>query len=632
MKRLTLLLLFTISSFFLQAGIILNPIPQSQIEKEVDNLLNQANSLRNSSYDSCAYIGSKAIKLAKSTNKAELIGFAHKSQGTTFLYQGLFDSAFIHYDKAKEQFEAINDSLNVAALISNKGILYRRTNKYDKALQQYLKALEIYEALNNSKGIAAAITNIGGVYQTLGDLNKALKFYLKAKDIYSKINETQRYSRVLTNIGVIKFQQDLFEESLNYQLEALRLNEKDGMLQHKAIIQLNVGECYQAMDKPLKALEYFNKCEDIRLQLNDIWGIGKLYIKKAIVLQELGQFTNAETYFKKAETFCKKQNLSEDLSVAYLYYSDLLEKLERPKKVIFYLKKYYSLTDSLQAIVRDEQLAEITAKFESEQKKKEFELLEQRTQIQKLELGQKNAWIIVLLVVMILGVVAVLVSLRINRLSADHKIMNLRQKVLLTQMNPHFLFNSLTAIQSFILDEKNDDANNYLSKLASLVRRILENSREEFVSLRTELRTLEEYIGLQKLRFENDIAYNFEIDACLDQDEVMVPPMLAQPFIENALIHGKLRNNPDACINVKVSKTDDEESIRFSIIDNGIGIEEAKKQSEQKNHKSLATSIALDRVKIYNFRSSKKMNFEIVDLSNHGENGTKVTYSIPLIT
>ncbi|WP_282125603.1 tetratricopeptide repeat protein [Marinifilum flexuosum] len=631
MRRLTLLLLFTISSFYLQARNILNDIPQSQIEKEVNLLLNQAKSLRNSSYDSCAYIGRKAIKLAKSTDKAKLIGFAHKSQGTTFLYQGLFDSAFIHYDKAKEQFEAINDNLNVATLISNKGILYRRTNKYDKALQQYLKALEIYEALNYSKGIAAAFTNIGGVYQTLGDFNKALKFYLKAKDIYSKTDEIERYSRVLTNIGVIKFEQGFIEESLNYQLEALRLNEEDGMLQHKAIIQLNIGECYQEMDKPLKALEYFNKCEDIRLQLNDIWGIGKLYIKKAIVLQKLGQFKNSETYFKKAETFCKEQKLSEDLSVAYYHYSSLLEKLERPEMVISYLKKYYSLKDSLQGIVRDEQLAEITAKFESEQKKKEFELLEQRTQIQKLELGQKNAWIIVLIVVMILGVVAVLVSLRINRLSADHKIMNLRQKVLLSQMNPHFLFNSLTAIQSFILDEKNDDANNYLSRLASLVRRILENSREEFVSLRTELRTLEEYIGLQKLRFENDIAYNFEIDASLDQDEVMVPPMLAQPFIENALIHGKLRNNPDACINVKVSKTEDEESIRFSIIDNGIGIEEAKKQSEQKNHKSLATSIALDRVKIYNFRSSKKMNFEIVDLINHGENGTKVTYSIPLI-
>jgi sensor histidine kinase YesM len=112
----------------------------------------------------------------------------------------------------------------------------------------------------------------------------------------------------------------------------------------------------------------------------------------------------------------------------------------------------------------------------------------------------------------------------------------------------------------------------------------------------------------------------------------MVPPMLAQPFIENALIHGRLRNNPEANINVKVSKTDDGDSLRFSIRDNGIGINESKKQSTQNQHKSLATSIALDRVQIYNFKSSKKMNFEIVDMKtiNENENGTRVTYSIPI--
>ncbi|NOU61088.1 tetratricopeptide repeat protein [Marinifilum caeruleilacunae] len=634
MKYFALLVLIVSISIGTNAGILLNDTPKNQAEAQIDELLKKAKLLRDSSYDASAEVGRRAIELAGKTEKADVIAFAHKSQGITFFYQGLFDSSYQHYIKAREEFESINDSLNVAILDSNIGIVYRRTNQYDKALQQYLKALDIYEELENQKGIAGAYTNIGGLYQTLNDIDKALKFYIKAKNIYAKIGETQRYSRVLTNIGVIKFEKELYNESLEYQLEALRLNKMDGMLQHKAIIQLNIGECYQALEKPLKALEYFNKCEDIRLQLNDIWGLGKLYIKKAIVLQKLEQYKNAEAYFQKAEIFCQEQGLSEDLATTYHHYSKLLESIDKPKESIAYFKKFYILKDSLNAIINENLLAEVTAKFETEQKKKEFELLQQRTQIQNLELGQKNAWIIVLVVVMILGIVAVMVSLRINRLRADHKIMDLRQKVLLTQMNPHFLFNSLTAIQSFILDEKNDDANNYLSRLASLVRGILENSREEFVSLRTELRTLEDYIGLQKLRFENDIAYQFEVDASLDQDEIMVPPMLAQPFVENALIHGKLRSNPNACINIKVTKTEDEKSIKFSIIDNGIGIDKAKSQPNQKQHKSLATSIALDRVKIYNFKSSKKMNFEIIDLFKLDQKlkGTKVSYSIPIIT
>ena len=326
-----------------------------------------------------------------------------------------------------------------------------------------------------------------------------------------------------------------------------------------------------------------------------------------------------------------KNNLSEDLSVTYLYYSNFWEKKNNYLEAHKYYKKYSQISDSLAGIYQKESIAGLIAKYESEQNAKELELLQQRTKIQKLELGQKNAWIITLLVILILGIVAVLVSLRINRLRADHKILDLRQKVLLTQMNPHFLFNSLTAIQSFILDERNDDANSYLSRLASLVRGILENSREEFVTIRTELQTLEDYIMMQKLRFDNDISYKFHVDSEIDMDKVMIPPMLAQPFIENALIHGRLRNNPEAeiAVNVSIEKND---LLQFEILDNGIGVDEARKQMHEKNHKSLATSIALDRVKIYNFKSSKKMNFEITDLRHLDSklHGTKVSYSIPI--
>lgn len=598
---------------------------------KIDSLINRCIQLRDISYDTSVNVGKQALELSKSINNESLLAQSYKAIGVSYFYQGVFDSSQYYYEKSLEKFKLIGDTLSVGKLIGNIGIIYRRTGKYDKALQQYLQAIEIYESVNYEKGLAGAYMNIGGVYHKLGNLDKALKFYIQSNKMYTKFKDYSSLSRNLTNIGVIKFEQNLIEESLNYQQKALELNAQSGMVQHKAIILMNIGECYEILKQPLKALEYYNQCEDIRLQLNDIWGIGKLYVKKAIVLFNLGQLKNSENYFKKAETFCKEQDLPEDLATTYHYYSKLFEKTN-PEKALMYYKKYYVLTDSLDNSYRDEMVSELTAKFESEQKKKEFELLQQRTQIQNLELGQKNAWIIVLLVVMILGIVAVFVSLRINRLRADHKIMDLRQKVLLTQMNPHFLFNSLTAIQCFILDNKNDEANNYLSRLASLVRGILENSREEFVSLRTELKTLEDYIGLQKLRFENDIAYQFEVDASLDQDEIMVPPMLAQPFIENALIHGRLRNNPEANINVKVSKTDEGDSLRFSIRDNGIGINESKKQSTQNQHKSLATSIALDRVQIYNFKSSKKMNFEIVDMKtiNENENGTRVTYSIPI--
>ncbi len=631
------ILLFALYSFLYTTHIFSASHLQDDLKNptndDIRHIIKYAEQLRDSSYAVSIKTGKKAISLAIEREEVNILADSYKSLGVTYYYQGAFDSSHYYYEKALEQFKIVGDSLNIGKITGNFGIIYRRTGKYDKALQQYLKAIEIYQRLDYKSGLAGIYLNIGGVYQTLEDKEKALNFYRKAQDIFITLKDKHRLSRVLTNIGVIKFEQGLFRESLNVQLQALKINDDSGMLQHKGIIHLNLGQSYQALGEPIKALEHCNLCEEIRLQLNDIWGLGKLYLLKAEILKSLEKYNDSEAYYIKAEETCASNDLIADLKETYYRYSLFLEEQRQFEKSISYLKKHNQLKDSLLESYRSEIVAELTTKYESVQQEKELELLQQKSQIQDLKLGEKNAWIITLAVVLLLGAIAIIVSLRINRLSVAHKIMDLRQKVLLSQMNPHFLFNSLTAIQSFILDERNDEANNYLSRLATLVRGILENSREEFVSLRTELETLADYISLQKLRFENDITYQFEIDENIDQDEIVVPPMLAQPFVENALIHGGLRNMTDAKIEVKVSLSKNKEQVRFQIVDNGIGIEEAKKQNiEKKTHKSLATSIALDRVKIYNFKSSKKMHFDLIDLKTIQEDkrGTLVTYTIPL--
>lgn len=602
------------------------------IHPEVQKLITLSTQLRDSSYKKSIEIGRKAISIAKTDGSVRDLALTYKLQGVTYFYQGVFDSSQYYYEKALHEFENVKDSLNIGKVIGNVGVIYRRKGKYTQAIQQYLKAIKIYESLDYEEGIAGAFMNIGGIYHMSGNFDKALKFYIKSNAVFTKLKNNDKLSRNLTNIGVIKFSKNLYNESLKYQLKALELNKKGGMIQQKTIILFNIGQSYEKLKQLEKALDYYNQCEELRLKLNDYWGLGKIFTSKAVIYNKLNKIKLAEEYFLNAEYLNKTNKLSEDLMDTYLFYSKFLEKQNRNKEALDTYKKHTHLKDSLFGIYHDEKLAEITTQYESKQQKKDFQLLEQKARIQKLEIGEKNALLIILTVVLILGIVAIVVSLRINRLRADHKIMDLRQKVLLTQMNPHFLFNSLTAIQSFILDDKNDDANNYLSRLASLVRSILENSREEYVSLKTELDTLEEYIGLQKLRFENDISYEIDVDENLDQDIVIVPPMLAQPFVENALVHGGLRNNPDAHIKISVSVSNNKKAIHFSISDNGIGIDEAKKQVSQKSHKSLATSIALNRVKIYNFKSSQKMNFEIIDLKNIDPSihGTKVTYSIPL--
>jgi len=259
-----------------------------------------------------------------------------------------------------------------------------------------------------------------------------------------------------------------------------------------------------------------------------------------------------------------------------------------------------------------------------------MELMTQKTQIQSLEIGKKNAWLVAMIVIMLLGVIAIVVSFRINKLKAEHKLMNLDQKVLLSQMNPHFLFNALTAVQGLILDNENDKANLYLSDLGTLVRNVLEDSRKENISLSKELNTLEKYIELQKLRFDYPIEFRFDIEENIDLDELSIPPMLTQPFIENALVHANLQEVEKPEILIKLDLLDTN-FVTFSIQDNGVGIEKGKKESLMKERKSLAMQIARDRIQIYNYRSKYQMKLEVIDLKYIDQNkqGTLARFTIP---
>ncbi|MUP37629.1 tetratricopeptide repeat-containing sensor histidine kinase [Labilibaculum euxinus] len=606
---------------------------ENSVTLQILHYLDSSAYLRNVSSEQSILVCQKAILLSEESQDPNLLSKSYKTQGINHYYAGTYDSAFVYYEKSIPQFEAINSKVDIGKVLGNIGLLYRKQGKYDKALEYYLNNLKIYKEANYEEGLGSVFNNLGNLYFETNEFNKAETYYQYALRNFKKFKKTKEIANAYCNLGAVSETRKEFATSLGYYNKSLHENSKIGNILFESKLLFNIGFLLHSQAKLDSAIIYVQRAEDIRIKIGDKDGMVSAKLELARIAIDQQKYALAEKHLLEADKIAVKNSMLkwraeilESLTIVY-------RKTGNYKKAYLHQNEMIQISDSLNDIQTTNRFAELSTAYEIEKNQKELELLQQKSQIQNLELGKKNAWIIILMIVMILGAVAIVVSLRINRLRADHKIMDLRQKVLLTQMNPHFLFNSLTAIQSFILDKKNVEANNYLSRLASLVRGILENSREEFVSLRTELETLKDYIGLQKLRFENEISYEFEIDKNIDQDQVLVPPMLAQPFVENALVHGMLRNNPNAKIQVKVSLTKNMDSLRFQIKDNGIGIDEAKKNRQDQNHKSIATSIALDRVKIYNFKSSKKMYFEIIDLNHLDQNshGTQVCYTIPLL-
>jgi sensor histidine kinase YesM len=199
-------------------------------------------------------------------------------------------------------------------------------------------------------------------------------------------------------------------------------------------------------------------------------------------------------------------------------------------------------------------------------------------------------------------------------------------------MNPHFVFNSLASIQSFIFEEDKLMAGKYIADFASLMRLILENSREEFIILEKEISTLKYYLELQKLRYENKFDYSIFVDPALNPEFDVIPPMLGQPFVENSIKHGIAKKETKGQIDIRLIKRD--EYLVFEIEDNGIGREKAQqiKEPESKKHISLALSITRERLDNLNKRYRKKINFEIIDLEKDNKpSGTLVKFEIPLV-
>jgi sensor histidine kinase YesM len=202
-------------------------------------------------------------------------------------------------------------------------------------------------------------------------------------------------------------------------------------------------------------------------------------------------------------------------------------------------------------------------------------------------------------------------------------------------MNPHFIFNCLTSIQQLIFSGEIAASDKYIAGLAKLIRITLNNSSRSFVCIADEVDYLSSYLSLEKMRFKEKIDYELVVDASIDQSAVLIPPMLIQPYVENALQHGLWnKTGPGGFISVKMDIVED--SLVVTVGDNGVGRREAalKKAIQLKGYPSKGMSLTEDRIAILNRLYEGTTSIEIIDLADDsGEPaGTRIVIRLPLFT
>ncbi|NQU55416.1 MAG: histidine kinase [Bacteroidetes bacterium] len=250
--------------------------------------------------------------------------------------------------------------------------------------------------------------------------------------------------------------------------------------------------------------------------------------------------------------------------------------------------------------------------------------------LKKKELNKSQLQIIVIILISILTILIMglliwkwWVRQRFRKEQQFRKQRELELTAIRSQMNPHFLFNSLNSVQNLVQQNKGREAHLYLSDFAGLIRKVLRNSEKEEVSLAEELEMVEQYLNLEKLRF--NFNFSISVDKELDPHNTLVPSMLLQPFAENAVIHGLQSKPENRQLSIIIQQV--ESGIKISIEDNGIGREEAKKIAKAKNGKG--SKMIQERLNILQEKQGEKYQLDIIDLNENGETGTRVEILIP---
>ena len=327
------------------------------------------------------------------------------------------------------------------------------------------------------------------------------------------------------------------------------------------------------------------------------------------------------------------KDLLRDTYQLYLYKTN--KQLGKLNDAMNAQELYMVYKDSLLNEETTKQINELQTKYETEKKEQEIQSLNQKAQIQALELDKKDLQVqqyifyfiissAVLVALMLLGAILYLIA-RQKQLKLQQKAQEIEQKLLRVQMNPHFIFNALTAIQDYMRNVNIKVAEQYLVKFSKLMRQILENSRSEYISLDQEINMLENYLSIQNIRQTQPFDFNIQVDEEIDTESIAIPPMFAQPFVENAIEHGIAHLEKTGKIDIKFTLED--QYIILQVQDNGVGIHNATKikKLSHKSHESLATQITQERIDIFKQSIKKNIDFEVQSL----QEGTQVIFHLP---
>jgi len=510
------------------------------------------------------------------------------------------------------------------------------------AIQYIKKSQEIISTFEDSTyfvNIGKSYYYLANCYYAQSDLEKAIEYYEDAASYFllpdMEVNKIAAYM----NIGVlysklIKKNEDPPEKMKEYYDDGLKwitAAEKliyeyktfylaPNLYRNFGILNYNFGNYDQSLRDCYKGLSIAK--EHDFLTNNEIRSIEK-YIGLNYYAKE--EYRDAIKHFKIAFDNAPNPFLQYEIEV-YPEYINAFQQIGNYKSAFTLQEAFLAIKDSLNEVEYREHLVAVTEEFESEKKTKEIEILniENKSQAERISRQYTIIFSILILSVLLLGIFYLFYKNAKTKQALDRS--KLQQRLLRTQLNPHFLFHSLTSIQSFVLKNEKEKSVNFLQSFSKLMRSILETSDIDFVPLEEEIVFIKNYLKLQRLN--HDFDFEVIVNSSIQTDKVLIPPMLSQPYIENAVLHGAAQVESGM---VQVRYFLEKDRLKLEITDNGGGLSTNEKSANQL-YRSMSTKIINERIE--NIQASHKVNIRVAlsDLTSATSNkGLVVTFTFPLL-
>ncbi len=524
--------------------------------------------------------------------------------------------------------------------------VYRQKGLFDKSVEAAFKALDVFNTLKDDQNKSAVLNNIANIYKDNLDLKTSLKYYyenLKVDQrlyLQSKHGVDLKESLIGTYINIASNYYDLNsnDSSMHYCNKALSLCDTTQISENLALIYNTIGSTHKNLFKYAIAATYHYKSLHIYEQLQYPDGVSYSYLLLAEINLFQNNYNKALEYATNAEQIDVENDIENDLLNAFEFKAKAYNGLKLFEKETECLKKYIALKDTIISQNQNNVIETLKTEYETEKKDAQIQLLNFENDKEKTF----KYWIVAILTIITFFLIIV-IYLLIKKQKANILLQQknseikqqaqklLKQEVELSkyqsQMNPHFISNALNGIQGLILNKDADKAFKQTQQLSKILRTTLNNSEQDLITLTEELSYNQQYIAFELNRFVNPFTYSVTTTNLKNnEDDILIPPMILQPILENSIKHAGLNTIDGAEISVTINELDNEKLLQLIIIDNGVGVNlEALNNS---NSKSL--KITRHRIKslLGKYNVIKQPYFEI---KKNSPTGTKIILYLPLL-